>query len=303
VKQQLFIFCLVTFSFISTGFSQQQQFVYYFDKALNSCKKADAIITGKGYKDEGLFKLDYFVNQTGLLLMSVHYTDSTLNVPQGLFQSYYINGVLEKEGNYDNGLWQGLLQQWNDKGLKTDSIIYDKDIRIRFAKFEYYNKEKIRSSYAFTDSFANTYTQLYFYKKGNLSSEVVFAGQRGLLKSYDSTGTDVKTDSVFSREEIEASFPGGTEGWKDFLKKNLRGDVPSDKGAPNGLYTVVVKFRITKDGTLTDIETETNPGYGIENEAIRIIKKSPDWIPAKQYGRFVNAYRRQPISFMVDNSR
>ncbi|GAB2807301.1 energy transducer TonB [Ferruginibacter profundus] len=302
MTHKLFIFCFISFFFSSTGFAQYK-YIYYFDKDLNSCKLAEAIITGKGYKDEGLFKLDYFVNQTGLLLMTVHYTDSTLNVPQGLFRSYYSNAVLEKEGNYDNGLWQGLWQQWNDKGLKTDSIIYDKDIRIRFAKFEYYGKEKARTLYTFTDSLANTYTQLYFFNNGNPSSEVVFTGQKGVLKKYDNTGTFIKSDSVFSREEIEASFPGGPQAWNEFLKKNLHGDVPSDHGAPNGMYTVVVKFRVTKDGTLADIVTETSPGYGIENEAIRIMKKSPKWIPAKQYGRFVNAYRRQPLTFLVDNGR
>jgi len=176
--------------------------------------------------------------------MSVHYTDSTLNVPQGLFQSYYINAVLEKEGSYDNGLMQGLWQQWNDKGLKTDSIIYDKDIRIRFAKFEYYSKEKIMRSYAFTDSLANTYTQLYFYKKGNLSSvSGICRAERFVENAMIVQVLMLKQILFSSREEIEASFPGGAEGWKDFLKKNLRGDVPSDKGAPNGLYTVDCKIQ------------------------------------------------------------
>ena len=115
-----FIFLLATFTFISTVFSQQYKYIYYFDKDLNSCKKSDAVVTGKGFKDDGLFKLDFFSNQNGNLLMSIHYTDSTLSTMQGFFQSYHLNTVLEKEGNYENGQMQGLWQQWNDKGLKTD---------------------------------------------------------------------------------------------------------------------------------------------------------------------------------------
>ena len=312
MKFKLFILCLINCSFITTVFSQDYQYVYYFDKDLNSCKKADAIVNGKGFWDGKLFKLDYFVNQTGLLLMSVHYTDSTLNIPNGPFKSYYINTRLEKEGNYDNGLMQGLWQQWDDRGFKTDSSIYEKDYKIRYATFRHYNKDKKLSSYTFTDSLSsytftdslqNTFEEKHFSEKGIVLSEVHFFGQRGLLKTYDSTGVIEKADSVFTREEIEAGFPGGQAGWNNFLKKNLNGDVPTDNGAKEGTYTVVVRFKINKDGTLSDIETETNNGYGIEKEAIRIIKISPKWIPAKQYGRFVNAYRRQPITFLVQIAR
>ena len=38
----------------------------------------------------------------------------------------------------------------------------------------------------------------------------------------------------------------------------------------------------------------------MEEEVMRIIKKGPKWIPAMQNGRPVNAYRRQPVTFMVE---
>lgn len=54
-----------------------------------------------------------------------------------------------------------------------------------------------------------------------------------------------------------------------------------------------------KDGTISDVAAETNHGYGMEQEAVKIIKKGPKWTPAIQNGRNVNAYRRQPITFVV----
>lgn len=303
MRSKLFILSVIMFSFILTGFSQNYKYIYYFDKDLNSCRKSDAVVTGKGYKDNGLFKLDYFSNQNGYLLMSVHYTDSTLNTLQGFFQSYHLNAVLEKEGNYENGQMQGLWQQWNDKGFKTDSMIYEKDYKIRYAAFQYYHKDNSLSSYSFTDSLKNTFVEKSFSDKGIASSEVNFYGQKGLFKRYDSTGIITASDSVFTREESEAEFPGGPGGWNNFLKRNLNGDVPTDHGAREGTYTVIIKFIVNKDGTLSDIAAETNNGYGIEKEAIRIINLSPKWIPAKQFGRFVKAYRRQPITFLVQSTR
>jgi len=37
----------------------------------------------------------------------------------------------------------------------------------------------------------------------------------------------------------------------------------------------------------------------MEKEVMRIIKKGPKWQPAMQDGKPLNAYRRQPVTFMV----
>ena len=82
--------------------------------------------------------------------------------------------------------------------------------------------------------------------------------------------------------------------------KNLKANVPVKKKAPAGTYTVVIRFIVNKDGRIRSIEPETSFGYGMEEEVMRIIKKGPKWIPAMQNGRPVNAYRRQPVTFMVE---
>ena len=86
------------------------------------------------------------------------------------------------------------------------------------------------------------------------------------------------------------------------MEKNLNASVPADHKAPNGLYTVIVKFVIQEDGNVEDIVAETSNGFGTEEEVLRLIKKSPKWIPAVQYGRKVKAYRRQPVSFLVEGN-
>ena len=70
--------------------------------------------------------------------------------------------------------------------------------------------------------------------------------------------------------------------------------------APSGKYTTIIKFVVSRNGTLSDIMAETNLRYGMEEEVIRIIKKSGTWIPAEQNNRKVNAYRRQPVTFLVE---
>ncbi|MEP7374869.1 MAG: energy transducer TonB [Chitinophagaceae bacterium] len=108
-------------------------------------------------------------------------------------------------------------------------------------------------------------------------------------------------NKIFEKVEIEASFKGGESAWRKYLERNLNPSAPVDNGAPEGLYTVYVQFVVSKDGSISDVKALTNHGYGMEAEAVRVIKKGPSWTPAIQNGRSVNAYRKQPITFQVQS--
>ena len=56
---------------------------------------------------------------------------------------------------------------------------------------------------------------------------------------------------------------------------------------------------VDTNGTVSDIKPLTNLGYGMEQEAVRVLKKATKWEPAIQNGRKVKAYRRQKITFQV----
>ncbi len=106
-------------------------------------------------------------------------------------------------------------------------------------------------------------------------------------------------NKIFDKVEIEAAFPGGDGKWRQYLEKNANGQVASDNGAPEGTYTTVVQFVVDKDGNISDVRALTSHGYGMEEEAMRVIRKGPKWTPAVQNGRQVKAYRKQPITFQV----
>jgi protein TonB len=106
-------------------------------------------------------------------------------------------------------------------------------------------------------------------------------------------------NKIFDKVEIEASFPGGDGKWRQYLERNANGQVATDNGAPEGTYTTVVQFVVDKEGNISDVRALTNHGYGMEDEAMRVIRKGPKWTPAVQNGRQVKAYRKQPITFQV----
>lgn len=107
-------------------------------------------------------------------------------------------------------------------------------------------------------------------------------------------------DVLFTTVEIAASFPGGIGEWRRFLERQLNADLPAENGAPSGVYTVVVSFIVNKLGQVSDVRAETNPGYGTKEEAIRVIQKGPNWIPAEQNGHKVIYRHKQSITFKVE---
>lgn len=127
----------------------------------------------------------------------------------------------------------------------------------------------------------------------------------GIVQPVVDGGTQIVEEKVddnmiFEKVEIEASFPGGEAKWRQYLERNLSSFNPADEGAPAGTYTTYVQFVVDKEGNISDVRALTNHGYGMEDAAMRVIKKGPKWNPAIQNQRQVKAYRKQPITFRVE---
>ena len=117
-----------------------------------------------------------------------------------------------------------------------------------------------------------------------------------IVDTLPDTDTRLK---IFEIVEVEASFAGGETAWRSYLQENLNPLVPVRKKAPVGIYTVYIQFVVSKEGKVSDIKALTNHGYGMEKEVMRILRKAPNWTPALQKGKPVNAYRKQPVTFQV----
>lgn len=125
----------------------------------------------------------------------------------------------------------------------------------------------------------------------------IYTGKSKEVTQWDPNNID--NDKVFEKVEIEPAFPGGDEAWRKFLERNVNPTIPVQNGLKAGKYTVYIQFIVGKDGTISNVRALTNYGFGMEQEAIRVIKTGPSWAPALQNGQKVNAYRKQPITFEV----
>ena len=110
-----------------------------------------------------------------------------------------------------------------------------------------------------------------------------------------------ETNEVFEIFDVseKASFPGGELALRKFLAENVTYPQMAMENDMQG--TVTVMFVIDKKGRVTDVKTlGGKKGFGLEQEAIRVIKKTSGmWSPAKQRDKSVNMRFRMPVKFQL----
>ncbi len=108
-------------------------------------------------------------------------------------------------------------------------------------------------------------------------------------------------DKVFTKVEKEAKFPGGLEGWRRYLERNLNANVAADDGAAVGNYTVKVQFIVDKTGNISNVQAIEKPKAcpSCGPEAEKVIKRGPKWEAAIQNGRPVIYQAVQNVTFQV----
>ncbi len=104
-------------------------------------------------------------------------------------------------------------------------------------------------------------------------------------------------DKTFTKVEIESEYPGGPAAWQRYLNRNLR--YPQDAIDNEIQGTVVVQFIVDKEGVVSEVQAISGPKE-LQDEAVRVIKKSGKWTPAVQNGRQVKSYKKQPIVFRLE---
>lgn len=126
-------------------------------------------------------------------------------------------------------------------------------------------------------------------------------GKNGVIKVTLRSPNDKMREGVQISTEVqeEPKFDGGKEAWLSFLNKNLKKEVPIERGGPPGKYTVILSFIVDAKGKVSNVDAENDPGFGTAEEAVRVMKLSPNWIPAKQNGKPVVYKHKHTITYVI----
>ena len=100
--------------------------------------------------------------------------------------------------------------------------------------------------------------------------------------------------------ESMPSFPGGKAALLQFLSKTIKYPVSAEINKIQG--RVIVGFYVEADGTLTDIEVKKSVDPSLDEEAVRVVKSMPKWIPGQKDGIPVGVQYFLPVTFRLVGS-
>ena len=212
-------------------------------------------------------------------------------------KGYYYENQIKEGGVYHS------VSYWSDSNQVFSKLNFsDSNFRKGTGTgLLFYRSGKIKDSLVYSD-------------KGNLLSDDQFSesGKHELHAYYDEKEKDMKGERFdekgnkipgYFTYQKQAMFPGGANGWVTYLQTHLKADVPTRKKAPAGNYTVMISFLVDKQGKISEVKAESDPGYGTAEEAVRVIKNGPDWLPAIQNDKPVFYRQKQSITFQVIDAK
>ena len=239
--------------------------------------------------------LTFFCNTFNLAAQNnvlVKYYDSSW-ISTSLDKAFYFTNFVKKDSFYECTSYWMKSKRLNCKSFTKDTS-FSKFIGI---SLRYYENGRIDDSIVYPTKTNPVLYNYHYYESGQLwvDYSINTSDNKENTLGYNERGKLIK-NFIFSRE---AAFDGGEKVWIRYLQKNIKAEIPVKRGAPGGTYQVIIRFMVSKDGNIKNAEAETHFGYGMELEALRIIQDSPKWIPAILLNEEINAYRKQPITFMV----
>ena len=115
-----------------------------------------------------------------------------------------------------------------------------------------------------------------------------------LLKKAVNTGSEI----VFvPNTMIPPTFEAGEQALIDFIQTHL--DYPEMARKYEIEGTVILEFRVAVDGSIQQVKVLKKLGYGLDEEALRLLKLLPKW-KAGQQGAFpVSTKVTMPIEFSL----
>lgn len=112
--------------------------------------------------------------------------------------------------------------------------------------------------------------------------------------------TATADDKVYSFVAMEnpPKFPGGMAEFYKFLGENI--NYPEQAKQEKVQGNVFISFVVEKDGSISNVKVNRKLGHGTDEEAVRVLNLSPNWIAGTQNGKTVRVRYTIPIKFSLN---
>ncbi|MEM7367166.1 MAG: TonB family protein [Bacteroidota bacterium] len=115
------------------------------------------------------------------------------------------------------------------------------------------------------------------------------------FRPYSSSSQQVRLTDPLTDADIMPNYPGGEAALYQFLSSQIRYPPAALENKIEG--KVFVRFVINPDGSITKVNILRGIGYGCDEEALRVVRMMPRWIPGEENGQKVPVYSSLAVNF------
>lgn len=103
--------------------------------------------------------------------------------------------------------------------------------------------------------------------------------------------------TIYDTPEVMPSYPGDMTECYMFVARQMHYPEEAEEKGIEG--RVLIRFVVEEDGRLTNFEVVESPDPLLSDEALRVLKQMPKWIPAKNKGKDVRCRYSMPVMFRL----
>ena len=116
-------------------------------------------------------------------------------------------------------------------------------------------------------------------------------------RAESSAPKKVFTGKVYDIVEQMPSFPGGPAELMKWLSSHVQYPAIAIESCIQG--RVIVAFIVEPDGSVSNAKLMRSIDPSIDQEALRVVRQMPKWIPGKQNGAAVRVKYNVPVTFKL----
>jgi TonB family protein len=105
---------------------------------------------------------------------------------------------------------------------------------------------------------------------------------------------DTSNSSIHSPE-----FPGGNLAFAKYIQTHFRVSDAARESGKNGVR-IITKFIVNTDGSISDVKLLNSVGYGLDEEALRVVRNFPKWTPGSKNGIIVESTVTLPLNIDIE---
>jgi TonB family protein len=209
-------------------------------------------------------------------------------------KDFFIVGQMQMEGSYASAELKQKIGAWNwfhANGQKAEAGIFDKKGKKTgtWKGWHQNGKQEFEGE----------------YKKGASDGQWKWYFDNGQLSAIEDFSSGTKTESTYYNQlgvecndgrcgDVTAMFKGGEDAFFNYLKSELKYPATAITKSSGQVW---VRFKITKRGKIEALKVTKSVSPALDAEALRVIKKMPDWYPSKKHNQPVDVFIEIPLSF------